>query len=83
MNIIEKELIDLYANFLHTLTEESLKICKDQVKDTIEICKEQAKKEKTDNLPDNFGDNLLLAAKQGNLQAKKIIDKARRVRSNR
>jgi len=56
----------------------TLEHARGEVRKAIELCKEQAIKEGTVGLPNNYGDLLIRDAESGDLNAKKIVDKARK-----
>lgn len=74
---IERELENLYTKTYHGLTGESLEKSRNDVKNAIKICKERGKKERTDDLPDNFGNLLVVAANEGESKALNIVNRAR------
>lgn len=74
---IEKELEEMYSQMLSQLpTGMTLELARREVRKAIELCKEQAIKEDTVDLLNNYGDLLIRAAGSGDLNAKKIVDKA-------
>lgn len=76
---IERELEEMYSQMLSQLpTGITLEHARKDVREAIELCKEQAIKEGTFDLPNNYGDFLIQSADSGDLNAKKIVDKARK-----
>lgn len=73
---IEKDLVELYVPMLMHLYQ-SLDKARKEVKRIIELCKEDAKKDGTDNLPENFGDFIIKASESGDPKSKKLVEKAR------
>ena len=74
---LEEELEEMYSQFLSQLpTGMTLELARKEVKKAIELCKKQAIEEGTADLPENFGHLLIEAAKKGDPNAKKIVDKA-------
>jgi hypothetical protein len=76
-HIIEKELEDLYTEFYHGFSGESLEQTRILVKDAIKMCKEQGRKEGTADLDKNFGTFILAAAEESHPRALNIIKRAR------
>ena len=76
---IEKNLEEKYTQMISLLpTGMTFKQIRCKVKYAIRQCKEEAKREGADKLCDYYGEFLVRAAKEGNMEAKRIVDKARR-----
>lgn len=75
---IERELEEKYTQMISLLpTGMTCKQIRKKVKEAIKLCKEKGIKEGTSNLPPDYGKLLIRAAEAGDLDAKKIVDKAR------
>lgn len=76
---IEKALFEMYTKMLSQIpvgmNEEQIHM---EVKKAIVLCKEMSIKEGTYKLPNNYGDLLVKAAKNGDLKAQKIVVNARK-----
>ena len=75
---IEKELEEMYTQMLSLSFGMTLEQAHKEVKEAIKLCKRQAITEGTINLPKNYGDLLIQAAKSGDSNTKKIVEKAHR-----
>jgi hypothetical protein len=75
---IERELRDIYVQMLCTLVGSSPTDAEQTVSDAIAMCKQQGIAEGTADLPDDFGDRMIEAARMGEPKSQRIVDKARR-----
>lgn len=75
---IEKELEDFYTNLYQNLSGVSPAQARKMVKDIITACKQKGRDEGTADLPENFGDFLLIQAGGGIPEALRIVEKARK-----
>jgi hypothetical protein len=74
----ERELEEKYTQMISLLpTGMTFDQIRQKVKQTIRLCKEAAIREGTTDLPDDYGGFLILGAQAGDLEARKIVDKAR------
>lgn len=75
---VEKELEDFYASVYQNLFEMLPTEARRTVRDIIAACKQKGREEGTADLPENFGDFLLLQAREGIPEALRIVEKARK-----
>ncbi|MFC2141903.1 hypothetical protein ACFLR7_03110 [Acidobacteriota bacterium] len=74
---LERGLIGLYSEMFSRLPIGlSANGSRRHLKSVIEQCKKQAQEQGTADLPDNYGDIILHLAKEGELKAKAIVEKA-------
>lgn len=74
---IERELHDMYVQMLSTFMGFSPTEAEQMVSDIITMCKQQGIAEGTADLPKDFGDRMIEAARMGEPKSKQIVDKAR------
>lgn len=74
---IERELSDIYVSMLCTVAGSSPTDAEQTVSDAIAMCKQQGAAEGTANLPGDFGDRIIEAAREGEPKSKRIVEKAR------
>ena len=72
---IEEDMVEFYSQMLRHLYP-SLDEARNEVKKIIESCKEIAKKDGTDDLPENFGDLIMKGYESGDPKSKKLVEKA-------
>ena len=75
---IERELHNMYAQMLCMVPGYSPLDAEQAVSEAITMCKQQGAAEGTADLPEDFGDRLIEAARMGEPKSQRIVDKARR-----
>lgn len=75
---IERELHELYTRMLESRLGWTPSEATRAVSGAIAACKREGKAEGTADLPEDFGDVLIVAAGSGEPKSKRIVDKARR-----
>lgn len=75
---IERELHDTYVRMLCMVAGFSPSDAQQTVSEAIAMCKQQGVAEGTADLPEDFGDRIIQAARMGESKSKRIVDKARR-----
>ena len=73
----EKQLLNTYSRVLAS-TGLSRREAREQVKQAIEDCKQAAREEGTDEAPEDLGDRILERAEEGDEQASRIVERARK-----
>ena len=75
---IERELYDMYVQMLCMVAGYSPADAKQTVSEAITMCKQQGAAEGTADLPKDFGNRMIEAARMGESKSQRIVDKARR-----
>lgn len=76
--VIERELHDMYAQMLCTVAGYTPTQANQVVSEAIAACKREGKSEGTADLPGDFGDRMIDAARMGEPKSKRIVEMARR-----
>jgi hypothetical protein len=79
---IERQIKVGYVELLHGRGIMSRTDAEKAVQDAIVMCKQQGAMERTDKLPRDFGDRILVAANAGEPKSKRIVEKARKEGAN-
>lgn len=75
---IERQLRDWYAQMLSAVPGYTARQAEQQASEMIALCKQQGKAEGTTDLPADFGDRILQAARFGEAKSRRIVERARR-----
>lgn len=75
---IERELHEMYVQMLCMVAGYSPADAEQAVSEAIAMCKQQGAAEGTADLPEDFGDRMIDAARMGEPKSQRIVEKARR-----
>src|SRR3990172_671271 len=78
LSALERQLSDMYVQMLCMMPGFTRTDVERTVSEAIAMCKQQGAAEGTADLPEDFGDRIIEAARMGEPKSKRIVDKARR-----